>query len=259
MKRTALSGSVWRGWVMVFALALTAGFLRAQSNPDEPQDNDQSPYHQALLNYKSGKYEAARVFIDNAAKAQPDSVPVALLKVRILTEQHEFKQAMHVLENVTANPALTPADGQAITLAYADLELRQHHFAEASKYYESLLLQKSDTDLTLKLIYARIGAGDLVEAGKRASELKPLDAANPAYYFGRAALAKATGQSSEEEQDIEQARTVYGMTMTNRYLKTYLEVFAPDKNSISATLNPPVPATNAAPATNPAPSDNTVP
>jgi predicted Zn-dependent protease len=241
---------------MFLALAFAAIFLRAQSDPDV-QDNDHSPYHQALLNYKSGNYDAARLFIDEAEKAQPESVPVGLLKVRIMTEQHDYKKAMGVLAGVSANPDLTPADGQAITLAYADLELRQHRFAEASKYYESLLAQKpADPDLTLKLVYARIGASDLVEAGKQASLLKPLDPTNPAYYFARAALAKVTNQSTEEEQDLQQARTIYGITTTNRYLKTYLEVFAADKNSVSAALNPPVPATNAPP--NPA-SNDTVP
>ena len=45
--------------------------------------------------------------------------------------------------------------------------------------------------------------------------------------------------SEEAEEDIQTARTIYGITVTNRYLKTYLEVFAnPDKDKgPSATTN----------------------
>jgi len=236
------------GWAIFLLVAGTGLLVRAQSDPDIP-DNDRTPYHQALLNYKGGNYDAARLFIDQAEKAQPGSVPVELLKVRILSEQHDYPQARRVLENLEGNTALTPADGLAITLATGDLDLRQHHFADASKHYESLLAQKSDDlDVKLKLIYACIGNNNLVEAGRLASELSALDASNPAYYFARAALAKDTGNSVEEEQDIGQARTIYGITITNRYLKTYLEVFSGNKNSISSALNPPPAGTNAAPA-----------
>jgi Tfp pilus assembly protein PilF len=241
VKRTLVAGPAY-----VLLLLGAALVLRAQSDPDV-QDNDRSSYHQALLNYKSGKYDAARIFIDQAEKAQPDSIPVELLKVRILSEQHDFKQARHVLENLNGNNGMTAADGLAISLAWGDLALRQHDFSGASKFYDSLLAQKpDDTDVMLKLIYARIGAGDLVEAGKYASELKPLDPVNPSYYFAHAALAKVTG-NGDEEQDIEQARTIYGITMTNRYLKTYLETFAGDKSSVSSALNPPATTTNSAP------------
>jgi predicted Zn-dependent protease len=236
-----------RKWAVFIFVMAAACRLQAQSDPDVP-DNDRSSYHQALLNYKGGKYDAARVFIDEAEKAQPNSIPVEMLKVRILTEQHDFKGAKQVLENLNGDNGLTAADGIAISVAWGDLALRQHDFNSASKFYESVLAQKpGDPDMTLRLVYARIGAGDLVEAGKLSSELKPLDPANPAYYFAHAALSKATGHG-DEDQDIEQARTIYGITLTNLYLKTYLEVFAADKNSVSSALNPPAPTTNASPS-----------
>jgi tetratricopeptide (TPR) repeat protein len=248
VKRTFFSASSACAQAILIFAAGAALLARAQSDPEVP-DNDRSPYHQALLNYKSGNYDAAALFVDEAEKAQPDSIPVELLKVRILTEQRDYKRAERVLENLSGDDALTPADGLAITLATGDLELRQHRFGEASKHYESLLAQKpGDPDIKLKLIYARIGVNDLVEAGKLASELTALDPANPAYYFARAALAKDAGNSGDEEQDIQQARTIYGITLTNRYLKTYLEVFSGNKDSISNALNPPPAMTNAAPA-----------
>jgi hypothetical protein len=86
-----------------------------------------------------------------------------------------------------------------------------------------------------------------VTAGRIASELKPLDAASPAYYFAHAALAHAGVGTDDEDQDIQQARTIYGITLTNRYLKTYLEVFS-EKHSVSSALNPPSGSTNAAPS-----------
>ena len=103
---------------------------------------------------------------------------------------------------------------------------KQHHFDAASKAYETYLqAQPDDADAKLKLIYARIGTGDMVTAEKYASELKPLDATTPAYYFALAAIARSSG-NGDPEQDIQQARTIYSVTLTNRYLKTYLEVFS---------------------------------
>jgi predicted Zn-dependent protease len=212
-------------------------------------ESAQTPYEKALLNYKSGKYDAAKVLIDAADQEQPGDVPIEMLKVRILVELHDFKGAHQVLNSLYDRSDLTPAYAAALALTTGDLNLRQHHFEEASKAYgQYLQAQPNDADAKLKLLYARLGMGDMVEAGKLESELKPLDAASPAYYFAQAALARSGGGSGDEEQDIQQARTIYGITMTNRYLKTYLEVFASDKGSVNGALNPPANPPGTAPS-----------
>jgi tetratricopeptide (TPR) repeat protein len=220
----------------------------ADAGTTEAPNGPQTPYQQALLNYKSGNYAAARVLIEDADQSNPGNVPIEMLKVRILTELHDFAGAHHVISSLYNRPDLNPSYVAALQLTSADLNLRERKFDAASKAYEQYLsAQPNDTDAKLRYIYARIGAADLVTAGRITSELKPLDAATPAYYFAHAALARAGVGTDDEDQDIQQARTIYGITLTNRYLKTYLEVFS-DKGSVNRALNPPAGSTNAAPS-----------
>jgi tetratricopeptide (TPR) repeat protein len=221
-----------RSLALAFTLLGLGSILRAE-NPPEIEDDDHSPYHLALLDYKEGKYQEARVAIDAADKAKPGDPVIEILKARILIELLQFDEANKVLRSFFGKPGITAAMGDAIEDALGDLNLRKRSFDTAAKIYERRLAAKpNDPDLTLKLIYAEIGSGDLVDAGKIASQLTPLDPKNPyddhaSYYFAKAALAQATGKSQEAEDEIQSARTNYGITVTNRYLKTYLEVFAP--------------------------------
>ena len=228
----------------VFLLIAPLAAQPAPAQDQAPEDNDSSPYHQAILNYKSGHYDAARLAIDDAQKANPESMPVAVLKSRILTEQGDFADGATLLRHF-----LGPNGPFEVQIALGDLFLRQRDFGAAGNMYDQALqLKPNDPDLMLKLIYAKINTSDLVTAGKYASELKPLDPLNPAYYFARAALAETTGKSEEAEQDIETVRTIYGITVANRYLRTYLQVFAHGpKNGVAARAEPPA-ATNSAPA-----------
>jgi tetratricopeptide (TPR) repeat protein len=218
--------------------------LRAEGPPPPPGDlsliQPLTPYGTALLDYKTGKYDAARAAIDAAEKANPGDLPTEILKARILTELGDFAGGEQVLR-----PLLTPTGPPEIQLALGDLLLRKRSFDRAAKYYALALQAKpNDPDITLKLVYARIGVSDLVEAGQYASHLKPLDPKNPyddhaSYYFAKAALAQATGKTQEAEDDIQTARTLYGITVTNRYLKTYLEVFASSEKSPASDMTPP--------------------
>lgn len=228
------------GAILTAAGFLLLGFPAAAQNGDA--------YTQAVLNYKTGNFPAARIAIDDALAANPDNVAIVILKSRILTELGDFDGARKTLESLNDNPHLTPADGDARTLAWGDICMRRRDFDGATKFYESLLARQPDNpDLKLKIVYSRVGANDLVTAAKFASELKPLDPDNPAYYFARAALAEATGKSAEADQEIETVRTIYGITVANRYLKTYLQVFAPrHEASVSSRAEPP--ATKASPA-----------
>jgi predicted Zn-dependent protease len=227
------------GLVLVSLVGL-AGAVQAQDVPD----TDSSPYHQALLNYKAGHYDAARMAIDDAEKQKPDDVATAILKARIMTEQGDYDAGAALLRRF-----LTPTGPLEVQMALGDLFLRQRNFgAAANMYDQALYLKPNDADIKLKLIYAKINTSDLVTAEKYASELKPFDSENPAYYFAHAALSEVTGNGAQVDQDMQTSRTIYGVILTDRYLKTYLQVFAPQpaKNSVSARAEPPT--TNAAPA-----------
>ena len=210
----------------VFLAAL--GFSLTLAAQDPAPDTDTSSYHQAFLNYKSGNYDAARLAIDDALKESPDNVNTLILKAKILTELGDYDGAHQALESLNDNPHLTPADGENRTLAFADLCLRKRDFDGASKFYQSLLnsTRAGDQDIELKLIYARVSAGDTVTAAAMAAKLKPFDPVNPAYYFAKAAIANSSGDSATADQDIQTVRTIYGITTSNRYLKTYLAVFS---------------------------------
>jgi tetratricopeptide (TPR) repeat protein len=228
---------------VVLSLVLLGSILRAEDAP-EVQDNDTSPYHQALLDYKAGHFQEALDALNatNGTAPSGQDNKVVILKSRILTELKKYDEGEKLLK-----AQLTGTASTEIQIALGDLLLRERSFNRAAKYYGLALQAKpDDPDITLKLIYAKIGVSDLVGAGQDASRLTPLDPKNPyddhaSYYFAKAALAQATGKTQEAEDDIQTARTLYGITITNRYLKTYLEVFsAPDKGHASDITPPPL-------------------
>jgi len=203
-------------------------------------DDDTSPLHQALLDYKTGKFDQARTEIDAAEKAKPGDLPTELLKAKILTEQGDFTDGEKLRRSF-----LTPTGPVPVQLALGELLLRKHSFDRAAKYYVLAHAAKpDDPDIILKLVYAKIGGADLIAAGQYASQLKPIDPKNPydmhaSYYFAKAALAQAAGRTQEAEDAIQEARTNYGNTITDHYLKTYLEVFAPSIKGPNSDLTPP--------------------
>jgi tetratricopeptide (TPR) repeat protein len=236
--KTGGSGSSSRWFVLGLLLLLPlGGIVRGQ------HEDDSSPYHQALLNYKSGNYADARLAIDEAEEQKPNDLATAVLKGRILTEQGDFADGETLLRRF-----LGPNGPVDVQLALGNLLLRKRDYSAAANMYEQALDEKpEDTDTKLKLVYAKVGTGDLIAGLKIASELKPLDPLNPSYYFAKAALAQAIGKTEEADQDIQTVRTIYGITVANHYLKTYLELFAsPAKNGIAGRVD--VPATNSAPA-----------
>jgi tetratricopeptide (TPR) repeat protein len=218
-----------------------APFLHAEK-VSEIQDDDHSPYHIALLDYKEGHYQEALDALNGTSGAAPVGLDdkAVILKGRILTELKRYDEGEKLLRS-----ELTGTNPTEVQVALGDLLLRKRNFNRASKYYSLALQAKpSDPDITLKLIYAKIGLSDLVGAGQDASHLTPLDPKNPyddhaSYYFAKAALAQATGKTQEAENDIQTARTLYGITVTNHYLKTYLEVFASTEKSPTSDVTPP--------------------
>jgi tetratricopeptide (TPR) repeat protein len=202
-----------------------------------------TPYGTALLDYKTGKDDAALPAIDDAEKAKPGDQDVEILKSRILTELKRYDEAEKLLRGM-----LTPDGGPVdVQIALGDVLLRKRSFDRAAKHYELALQAKpDDPDIVLKLVYTRVGASDLPDAGKYASQLKPLDPNNPSYYFAKAAIAQATGKSAEADDDIQTVRTIYGITVANRYLRTYFQFLNMPENG-SGDLTP-------APLVKPAPA-----
>lgn len=222
-------------------ILLPGNFLPAQgTDTAPPPDNDHSPYHLALLDYKEGKYQEALDALKPLGNSANTDERTAILKGRILTEMGQYEEGKKVLA-----PLLTPQGPLDVALALGDLLLRQRDFNAAARVYDlGLTLKPGDPDLLLLMVYTRVGANDLTTASKIASRLKPLDPSDPSYYFAKAALAQATDKSAEADDNIQTVRTMYGITTTNHYLKQYLELFsAPAKNSA-----PPAASTNAAPA-----------
>ena len=234
-------------FALIVLLGLTTS-LRAQNDPVQFQAQYEvdgqtlTPYGTALLDYKTGKFQEALDALNRADQGiltQHDDRFI-ILKSRILTELKRYDEGEKLLR-----ARLTPTGPLEVQLALGDLLLRKRSFDRAAKYYSLALQAKpDDPDITLKLVYARIGVSNLVEAGQYASHLKPLDPKNPyddhaSYYFAKAALAQATGNTQAAEDDIQTARTIYGNTITNRYLKTYLEVFASSEKTPASDMKPP--------------------
>ncbi len=244
-----------RALILVGLMLVQGAALPGWSAENTPADSTLTPYQKALLQYKSGHYEEARTAITAAESAKPGDPATELLKARILTELGDFPGAEAAIKPIAGENA-TPE----VLIVFGDLYLRKGNSAKASTIYEQVLKVKpADPDILLKIVYARIGAGDLTTAEKVASQLKPFDPTtdpldpkhpgNPAYYFAKAALAQSTGKSAAAEDDIQTARTLYGITTANRYLKTYLEVIAaPDKGPAAKLAVPPSAKTNAAPS-----------
>jgi tetratricopeptide (TPR) repeat protein len=220
-----------------FVLLGVTSFVRAQ---DAPPSEPLTPYGTAMLDYKTGKYDEARAAIDAAEKTNPGDLQTEILKARILTELGDFAAGEQILR-----PLLSETGPLEVQLALGDLLLRKRSFDRASKYYNLALQAKpDDPDIILKLVYAKIGASDLVGAGQLASRLKPFDPKNPyddhaSYYFAKAALAQATGNTQSADDDIQTATTFYGITVVNRYLRTYLQVFSSSAKTPASDMTPP--------------------
>jgi hypothetical protein len=226
---------------------MPASALAHAKTSDQPaapeRDNDRSPYHLALIAYKAGNYDQAWHALEGTdPTVQSDDF--VILESRVLTELKRYDDAAQVL-----SPRAGDGAKPELWVAMGDVDLRKRAFDQAAKYYQAAFAKTHDSDLTLKLIYCALGRADNVYAGQLASQLAPFNPKNPyddhaSYYFAQAAIAQATGNATEAENDIQSARTYYGITVANRYLKNYLEFFAAEDKTSELT---PAPKTNAAP------------
>ena len=193
-----------------------------------------TPYSEAMVAYKAGSYDKAFAAIEGVDPAAQDDNFV-VLEARILTELKRYDDGEKLLKDriqVEEQKQAKPAVLDELLLALGDLFLHKRAFDRATKFYTAIQKDKpNDPDLALKLIYCHVGENDLRGADQLATKLSPFDPKNPyddhaSYYFARAALAQALGRTQDAEDDIQEARTNYGLTITNRYLKTYLHLFA---------------------------------
>jgi predicted Zn-dependent protease len=241
-----MNGTIRNGICGAVALALTATSpLRAADDEAAAvEDAPTSAYQQALLAYKAGHFDDAKKAIDDAQKDNPNNLAVDVLKARILTDLHDYAGGEELLhQHLTENG---PVDVQ---IALGDLYLHKHDFNRAATILDlALHLKPGDPDIELRLVYAKVNTGDTVGAFTLAAKLQPKDPVNPAYYFARAAIANASGDSAGADEDIQTVRTIYGITVANFYLKNYLAVFSSSaRDSVNARAAPP-PA-NVPPAT----------
>jgi tetratricopeptide (TPR) repeat protein len=216
-----------------FVLLGLAPLLRAEEAPD---NQPLTPYQTALLDYKTGHFQEAYDAMVQADELVPpgQEAKYFILDSKILTELKRYDEGEKILQSI-----LTPTGPIEVQVALGDVLLHKRNFDRAAKYYSLALQAKpNDPDLILKIVYSLVGASDLLDAAKDASQLKPLDPDHPCYYFAKAALAQATGNAQGADDDIQIARTIYGITVTNRYLKTYLEVFASSKKSPASDITP---------------------
>jgi tetratricopeptide (TPR) repeat protein len=205
-----------------------------------------SPYSQAMVEYKAGAYQKAFDAIQGIDPTTQDDNFV-ILEAGILAELKRYDDGEKLLKGriQQREEAKAPAPQvDALLVALGDLLLHRHAYDRAAKFYQAALQDKpNDPDLTLKLVYAHIGDNDLRGADQLAATLNPFNPKDPyddhaAYYFAQAALAQAIGHSGDAEDDIQQARTNFGVIVVNRYLKAYLEFFSQPEGKAPSGIAP---------------------
>ena len=218
----------------------------AAATPPPEVSTPGTPYSEAMVAYKAGDNDKAFDAIKGVdPTAQDDNFIV--LEAKILTELKRYDEGEKLLKDrikERQQAAAPAAVTDPLLTELGDLFLHKRAFDRAEKFYAAALHDRpSDPDLTLKLVYTHIGDNDLRDADQLASTLSPFDPKNPyddhaAYYFARAALAQSLGRTQDAEDDIQEARTNYGVTVTNRYLKTYLHLFAAPKTDANSGIAP---------------------
>lgn len=181
------------------------------------QAQEEDAYQEAFVAYKSGKSIQALELVD--AMLVKDPSPRALeLKGRILHETGKYKEAEDFYF-----AALGKDPGMISPHFYlGEAAFRRKSWSESIQYFRVHISKVEDSpknakNSILKLIYCYIATGNLPEAARWITTLDPTDDFNPAYYFARAAMAFATGKTSEYNEALQQARTVYSNEVYNQF------------------------------------------
>ena len=85
--------------------------------------------------------------------------------------------------------------------------------------------EPGDKNIILKMLYCQVMLGELGAAERLLARLSPFDEANPAYYFGDAAVFHARGKRQESDL-LQTARVMYGNDVFAEYLGDYEFLFA---------------------------------
>lgn len=208
-------------------LLATATFVHSQDINNVPAPSTfAETYRAALIAYKNGDYKTAREETQKAQKLNAADPKLKILQGRIALELGEYLPAEKLVkEGLTAAPDYTPGYQYL-----GDIYFRQKQYVPAIDAYEQFLKGRpKDPDGVLKLVYCHVGRNNLSEAGKQLLLLDQFSDIHPGYYFGKAAIAQASGKKELAEKDLQLARTMYGNETCAVHMKTYLILFPAPK------------------------------
>ncbi len=179
-------------------------------------------YQDALVAFHRKDWRAAEAAVEKARRIDPDDPHGWVLTARILLKKKEYEGARADLqEALRRKPQFAPA-----LRVSGDLSFEQRRFAEALRLYnEALLREPGDKNIILKMLYCQVMLGELGAAERLLARLSPFDEANPAYYFGDAAVFHARGKRQESDL-LQTARVMYGNDVFAEYLGDYEFLFA---------------------------------
>lgn len=176
-------------------------------------------YSEAFAAFRAGQLEEAAQRVD-ALLAQPaPPARVLELKGRILHARGQFEEAqIFYFRALETDPALA-----SVHFHLGEAAFRRAAWADALQYYSvHLREQRGSRPTALKMVYCHSITGNLTEAARWMQALDPRDELDPSYYFGRAALARASGKPAEAAEALRQARTIYGNDTYLRHESDYL-------------------------------------
>ncbi|MDD5260585.1 MAG: tetratricopeptide repeat protein [Methylacidiphilales bacterium] len=188
---------------LVLCIPILAQFSTFASEPSVPEDS----YQEAFAVFKAGQLNEALQRVDALLAKTPAEARTLELKGRILLGLGKYQQAQDFFFNaIDKNPEQYSAH-----FYLGESAFRLEHWGEAVQYYK-IYLNKVPTGklAVLKMIYCHLASRNLTDAAKWITTLDPVDELHPYYYFARAALAYSTGKTSEYQEALQQARTIYG-------------------------------------------------
>ncbi|MGD9896805.1 MAG: tetratricopeptide repeat protein [Candidatus Methylacidiphilaceae bacterium] len=221
MNRAWHAARRWAAILLATSWALLVG-SPGRAASDEKNVLFAQAYQDALVAFHQKDWRAAEAAIDKARRIDPDDPRGLVLMARILLKKKEYEGAEADLrEALRRKPQFAPA-----LRVSGDLAFDQRRFAEAFRFYnEALLREPGEKDIVLKMLYCQVMLSDLGAAERLLARLSPFDEANPAYYFGEAAIFHVRGKRQEADL-LQTARVMYGNDVFAEYLGDYEFLFA---------------------------------
>ncbi|MDD4932827.1 MAG: tetratricopeptide repeat protein [Methylacidiphilaceae bacterium] len=211
--------------ILLAALGVLLGRIPGWAASDEKKVLFAQAYQDALVAFHRKDWRAAQEAIDKARRIDPDDPRGLVLSAKISLKKKDYGGAE---ANLGEALRLKPQFGPAL-LVSGDLAFEQRRFAEAFRLYnEALLREPGDKDIILKMLYCQVMLGDLGAAERLLARLSPFDEANPAYYFGKAAIFQGRDKREPRDQKdlLQTARVMYGNDVFAEYLGDYEFLFA---------------------------------